>query len=222
VRKHSHLKALALALPLAVLANGCILIPEIEDRVVELAVGHATILGFTASGSSATHNDANTINLKLDVSLDQILSDNGIDASDVKDVKLASVAYRVTVPQTGRSINNGTVEFLRHATSTPPIAPGTSNPTGGYTQLVTAFNASVASTTGWIAVNLDPAGVTALNSLLADFLTEAKGGAAATNTFITYHVNGTTSPAPPPDVNFSYEIKLELTIVGAFKTTVVN
>ena len=222
MRKHSHVRTLALALPLAVLANGCILIPEIEDRIVELAVGHATILTFQASGSNATHNDTDTIDLKLDVSLDQILDDNGIDASDVKDVKLASVAYRIIVPQSGRQIQNGTVEFLRHATSTPPIAPGTTNPTSGYTQLVTAFNADVSANTGWIAVNLDPAGVTALNSLLADFLTEAKGGAAATNTFITYHTNGTTAPAPPPDVNFQYQLKLELTIVGAFKTDVVN
>ena len=40
MRKHSHWKALAIALPLTVAANGCILIPEVEDRIVELAVGH--------------------------------------------------------------------------------------------------------------------------------------------------------------------------------------
>ena len=222
MRMHPYLKTLALALPLAVVANSCILIPEIKDRIVELAVGHSTILHLVASGSNAVHNDSKTINLGSDLNLTQLLSDNGLSANKVKDVKLRGVSYRVTKAQAGRSITNGTVEFLRHSISTPSPAPGATNPTAGYTQLVTAFTASVNSTTGWITVPLASAGVTEINTELQDLLNEAKGLGAAPKPYITYHVNGTTTPAPPPDVDFTYDLKLDLTIVGTFKTKVVN
>lgn len=214
MRKHSYRKTLALALPLAIAVNGCILIPEVEDRIVELAVGHSIVVPFTSSGETNTHDEINTINVGLDVSLDQILSDNGIDASDVKDVKLAGVSYRVTQAEAGRSITGGTVEFVRHATSTPPGSPT-------YTPLVTSFTGNAGAVTGWITVPLNSAGVTGVNALLGELLTEAKGGAAATNTWITYHVNGVSNPTSTP-TNFKWEFKLDLTIVGAFKTTIVN
>ena len=47
MRMHSKFKTLALALPLAILGSGCILIPEIEERIVELAVGHSIVVPFT-------------------------------------------------------------------------------------------------------------------------------------------------------------------------------
>ena len=214
MRMHSYLKTLALALPLAVLATGCILIPEIEDRIVELAVGHSIVVPFVSSGETNTHNKTSTINVALDVSLDQILADNGIDATAVKDVKLAGVSYRVTTAEAGRSITGGTVEFVRHATSTPPGSPV-------YIPLVTSFGASAASTTGWITVPLASAGVTGVNALLTELLNEAKGLGPATNTWVTYHVSGVSLPLLTP-TNFKWEFKLDLTIVGTFKTKIVN
>jgi len=212
MRTHSKLKTLALALPLAIVGSGCILIPEIEERIVELAVGHSIVVPFTSLGETNTHDDTETINVALDVSLDEILADNDIDASDVKDVKLAGVAYRVTQGEAGRTITGGTVEFRRHPTATPA---GTNVP------LVTSFSADAGAPTGWITVPLAAAGVTEINALLGELLNEAKGNGAATNTWVTYHVNGVSNPNADP-TDFKWEVRLSLTIVGAFKTDVVN
>lgn len=212
MRMHSYLKTLALALPLAVVANSCILIPEIEERIVELAVGHSIVVPFTSLGETNTHDDLETINVALDVSLDQILDDNGIDASDVKDVKLAGVAYRVTQGEAGRTITGGTVEFRRHPTATPA---------GTFLPLVTSFSADAGAPTGWITVPLAAAGVTDLNALLADLLDEAKGNGPAANTWVTYHVNGVSNPVADP-TDFKWEVRLSLTIVGTITTDIVN
>lgn len=212
MRMHSYLKTLALALPLAVVANSCILIPEIEERVVELAVGHSVVVPFTSFGETNTHDDTETINVALDVSLDEILADNDIDASDVKDIKLAGVAYRVTQGEAGRTITGGTVEFRRHPTGTPA---------GTFLPLVTSFSADAGAPTGWITVPLAAAGVTDLNALLADLLDEAKGNGPAANTWVTYHVNGVSNPAADP-TDFKWEVRLSLTIVGTFTTDIVN
>lgn len=212
MRTLSKWKTLALALPIAVVANGCILIPEIEERIVELAVGHSIIVPFTSSGETNTHDDTETINVALDVSLDEILDDNGIDASDVKDVKISGVAYRVTQGEAGRTITGGTVEFRRHPTATPA---------GTFLPLVTSFGADASAPTGWITVPLNSTGVADLNVLLADLLDEAKGNGAATNTWITYHVNGTSNPTADP-TDFKWEFRLNLTIVGTIKADIVN
>jgi len=212
MRTLSKWKTLALALPLAVVANGCILIPEIEERIVELAVGHSIIVPFTSSGETNTHDDTETINVALDVSLDEILDDNGIDASDVKDVKIAGVAYRVTQGEAGRTITGGTVEFRRHPTATPA---------GTFLPLVTSFSADAGAPTSWITVPLSATGVADLNVLLADLLDEAKGNGPAANTWITYHVNGVSNPVADP-TDFKWEFRLNLTIVGTIKTDIVN
>lgn len=212
MRMHPKLKTLALALPFAMVGSGCILIPEIEERIVELAVGHSIVVPFTSFGETNTHDDTETINVALDVSLDEILAENGLDASNVKDVKLAGVAYRVTQGETGRTITGGTVEFRRHPTSTPANT---------FLPLVTSFSADAGVPTDWITVPLNATGVTDINVLLAALLTEAKGGAAAANTWVTYHVNGVSNPTSDP-TDFKWEIRLSLTIVGTFKTDIVN
>ncbi|MEO5619170.1 MAG: hypothetical protein ABIS67_15475 [Candidatus Eisenbacteria bacterium] len=212
MRMHPKLKSLALALALAMVGSGCILIPEIEERVVELAVGHSIVVPFTSFGEINTHDETETVNVALDVSLDQILADKGISAADVKDVKLAGVAYRVTQGEAGRTITGGTVEFRRHPTAVP---------TGTFLPLITSFNADAGAPTAWITVPLNSTGVADLNVLLADLLDEAKGNGAAANTWVTYHVNGTSNPIADP-TDFKWEFRLSLTIVGTFRTDIVN
>ncbi len=220
MRTHSKWKTLALALPLAVAANGCILIPEIEERIVELAIGHSVVVPFTASGEQNFHDKANTVDATGGVNLKDVFDDNGLDASDVKNVKLAGVAYRVTQAEAGRSITGGKVEFQR-GSNPSPTPPTGAPPTSGYTQLVTSFNASAASVTDWITVPLDAAGVTAINALLGELLTEAKGGAAVTNKYLTYHVYGASVPSNV-NTNFKWEFRISLTIVGTITTDIVN
>lgn len=222
MRMHTSLKALALALPLAFALNGCILIPQIEDRVVELAVGHAIVIPFDANGSTNFENDANTVDMDGGFDLAAVLDDAGLDASDVKDVKVASVSYRVTRAEPGRSIDNGQVEFKTFTTD-PGDVSGTlgAPPTAGYTQLVTNFSGSAASTTGWIAVPLASGGVDALNTLLAQFLADVQNGTSTHPRYLVYHVYGASNPGGTP-TDFDWEFRLQLSIVGTFKTKVVN
>ncbi len=220
MRKHSYLKTVALALPLAGAIGGCILVPEIEKRVVELAVGHSVVVPFVASGSINYHNDAKTVDVSGNVDLPSILSDNGLSADKVSVVKLAGVSYRVTKAQALRTVTGGTVEILRGSNPSPTLPTG-APPTAGYTPLVTAFNASAAATTGWITVPLDPAGVTAVNGLLSALLTEAKGGGVVADKYLTYHVYGVSAPTGIA-TDFTWEFKLDLTIVGTFETDIVN
>ena len=220
MRMQTTLKTFALALPLAFALNGCILIPQIEDRVVELAVGHSVVIPFQARGINNFEDDAKVVDLDSDFDLATVLDDAGIDASDVKDVKLATVAYRVTRPQAGRTITNGQVEFQLSATA-PGSLPTGAPPNAGFTQLVTSFTGDASTTTGWVAVPLAPAGVTALNTLLGQFLADVKNGTSTHSRFLTYHVYGASNPSGS-NTDFDWEFKLELSIVGTFKTRVVN
>jgi len=220
MRTHPYLKTLALALPLAVAANGCILVPEIEKRVVELAIGHSVVVPFVASGTTNFTDEAKTIDVTGKVDLKTIFSDNDLSADKVTAVKLAGVAYRVTRAQALRTITGGTVEILRGSNPSPPTPTG-APPTSGYTPLVTAFNASAAATTDWITVPLDGAGVTAIDLLLGALLAEAKGGAVVTNKYLSYRVYGVSAPTGV-GTDFTWEFKLSLTIVGSFETDIVN
>lgn len=220
MRIQAAVKTLALALPIAIAVNGCILIPEVEDRIVELAVGHSIVVPLNASGEINAHDDASTVDLDGQFDLADILDDNGLSADDVKDVKLAGVSYRITRAEAGRTITGGTVEF--DTSPTPPGAePTGAPPTAGFTNLITNFNADASATTDWITVTLDPAGVTAINSLLGAILTDLKNGTNTADRYVTYHVYGTSNPGADA-TDFDYEIKLNLTIVGTFETDVVN
>jgi len=207
MRKLLNWRTALLVLPLMLGAWGCILIPEIVDRIVELAVAASTRATFVSSGETNTHDDTDVVNLSTNVNLKQVLADNGVDVTDVKDVKLMGVSYRVTKPEAGRSITGGTVTIQRGA--------------GPVTSLVTAFTASAASVTGWIPVALDGAGVGVINAILTALLDEAKTGTPATDVTVTYHVQGVSVPGADP-TDFIWEFKLDLSIVGTVKVQVVN
>lgn len=212
-------QTLALALPLAVVANGCILIPEIEHRVVELAVGHAVVVPFDATGSLNVLDETKVVDVTGDVDLPRIFEDNGIDASDVKDVRLAGVAYRVVRAESGRTITGGTVEIEPRPTPAPAAKIGSR--ILAFSPLVSSFDGSAENLTGWITVPLNSTGVAVVNGLLSELLTEAKGGAVAPNHFIAYHVQGTSNPTGV-ESDFTWEFRIQLTIVGTVRVDVPN
>jgi flagellin-like hook-associated protein FlgL len=207
VRKTTILRTLVLALPLVLMNAGCILIPEIKERVVELAVGASTTVESHATGTTNVYDDTRTVDVKADVNLKDVLDENGVDVTDVKSIKLAGVSYRVTTAQAGRTISGGTVTIGRGSSAVVPTHT-----------LVTSFNASAASTTGWITVPLSADGVTQVNTLLDDLLKDVKG-TPASNTVVTYRIQGTSNPGNV-DTDFVWEFKLELSIIGSVKVKV--
>src|SRR5262245_46495616 len=79
------------------LGSGCPLsIPDLKDKVIQLAVGGSTTAQFHADGTLNVDGDQDVVDVVGQLNLSQILSDAGVEPNDVLDVKLAGVSYRVT------------------------------------------------------------------------------------------------------------------------------
>ena len=211
MRLHRLFPIAVIALAGLSLGSGCPTVPKIEDRVVELALGASTTLELPAAGIINVYNQTSPPeNLATDINLNQILSDGGINVSDVKAIKLAGISYRVTVPDpsTGRSIDNATVSAQR--AGDPSATP-----------LITGFSQSVSAASTWQTAPLSAAGVTLVNQLLDDILVSAKNGTPLANPTLTYHVLGTSNPQGQT-TNFTWQIRLDLSILGTVKVKVLN
>jgi hypothetical protein len=203
MRARKVLSLAVLALTAQVMASGCLLFPELKDKVVELATSGTVTADFHAQGVINSYTEIKTIDIRDSIDIAQVLDDAGIDVADVKSVTLGGVAYRITGadPTTGRQITNGSITVQRQ---------------GGLAEdLVANFTANADAVTGWITPTLDPAGVTELNNLLADILTELQGGAAA-NEVITYTVSGNSVPVDVSS-DFTYQLRLTISVVGEVK-----
>jgi len=209
MRRFRFWPRLALLLALGVMNGGCLLIPEIKDRIVELAVGGTTVVEFVSLGTVNNHDETNSVNILDGFNLGQILADAGIDYSRVTDIALSGVEYRVTVadPQPGRQIVNGNVT----------IARGLS----GELDLISGFDAAADAVTGWQVAPLDPGGaaVTEINAMLNDIRTALPGNPPAGQTTLTYHVTGQSVPNLVP-TNFTWELKIKITITGTVTVSV--
>src|SRR5688572_10085795 len=95
-----------------------------EEKVIFIAVGLDSTVGFIASGELNVHDDTKTIDLREELDLDNNFDENDIDPEDIQNVKVSRVYYRVTVPEAGRSIENGNVEILRQGGSFVPLVTG--------------------------------------------------------------------------------------------------
>jgi hypothetical protein len=85
MRRFRFWPQLALVVAIAAMNAGCVLIPEIKDRVVELAVAGTTSKVFTVQRNGTTLDETyDTIDLSTDLDLGKVLSDAGIDVSQVK------------------------------------------------------------------------------------------------------------------------------------------
>jgi hypothetical protein len=209
MRNRSTLAALGLTM---LLGQGCLLLPEIEKRVVELAVGGSTTQEFVAAGELNVHDRRDTVDVSTAIDLPALLDNAGIDLSDVEDIKFAGAAYRVTQPDptANREIQNGTVTIQRGLAGTE-------------TPLIDNFDVLVndPANATFQAATLNTAGVALINQLLTDLLTALKAGLPPSNTIIVTHVNGTSVPGSVP-TDFKYEIRLDVSIVGTVHVDVPN
>ena len=201
--------ALVPAFALAVMNGGCVLIPEFKDRIVELAVGGTTVVEFVSSGTLNTYDESNTVNVLEGFNLGQILADAGIDPSNLIDIALSGVDYRVTVPdpEASRQIVNGNITFARDG--------------GGPLTLVSGFNAAAGAATDWLPVPLDPGGaaVADINGMLNEIQTALPGDPPVNRTTITYRLTGDSVPGNV-GTNFTWEMKIKVTITGTVQVSV--
>ncbi|MGH7731217.1 MAG: hypothetical protein ACRENJ_08215 [Candidatus Eiseniibacteriota bacterium] len=199
----------ALVVAIGLVNGGCILIPEIEHRIVELAVGGTTVVEFVSNGTINNHDETSTVNILDGFDLAQILADAGVDVSNVTNIALAGIEYRVTVPdpEASRQIVDGTVTIRRGLGLELPLISG--------------FNAGAGAVTGWQVAPLDPSGaaVALINSILNDIRGELPLSPPPDVTTITYHVTGQSVPANIA-TNFTWELKIKITITGTVQVSV--
>lgn len=209
MRRFGTWPRMALVVALAVMNGGCVLIPEIKDRIVELAVGGSTVVEFVSNGTINNHDETNTVDVLSGFNLGQILFDAGIDVSKVTNIALSGVEYRVKVadPQAGRQIVNGNVTISRNG--------------GSALTLISGFNAAAGAVTGWQVAPLDPGGtaVTEINAMLNEILNALPGNPPTSATTLTYHVTGQSLPANI-GTNFTWEMKVKITITGTVQVSV--
>jgi hypothetical protein len=200
----------AVALLALSVQGGCVLVPEIVDRLVELAVTGTVTKELTSAGSVNTHDDRDTVDVRGDLKLAAVLEDAGIDVSDVKSVTVQGATYLTTKPDPEplRAIQNGTVTIERIAG-------------GGEQTLISNFNAVVNGVTTETTAPLQAPGVGVVNTLLQQLLDEVKNGTpgSAGDTRIVYHVTGTSVPGNVA-TNFKWRLKLLVNVVGTIDVSI--
>jgi hypothetical protein len=75
--------------------------------------------------------------------------------------------------------------------------------------------------TDWVPAPLDPSGtgVAEINAMLNEILTALPGSPPTTATTVTYHLTGQSLPALSA-TNFTWEMKIKITIIGTVKVKV--
>ncbi len=206
MRRFRFWPPMALVLALAVMNGGCLLIPQIKDRLVELAVSGTTSSVFTVSGSDTQADVTDVVDVGAQLNLPQILDDAGIDVSQVTHIALSGVAYRIVRADAdaSREITSGTITIQRAS--------------GAVENLVIGFSAAPGAVSGFQNVTLDAAGVAVINTLLADILAALPNAPA--NPSVTFHLTGTMTSTSGNPADFDVEIKITIGITGTITVSV--
>ncbi|HEY3215157.1 MAG TPA: hypothetical protein VGK93_01555 [Candidatus Eisenbacteria bacterium] len=189
---------------------GCLLIPEIQDRVVQLATNGSASVVFEANGpETASLDEVSVVSIGDGTELDlrRILEDAGVDVSEVVDAKVEKVEYAITRadPMASRTVEDKvTVQWQ-----------------GTEKDLITGFSANVGVPTGYRVATLQTAGVGEINRALKSVLDQLKAGLTPTES-VTFRVTGTTTPNSDSSraIDFEYSVKLTVSIVGSVSMSV--
>lgn len=192
---------------LLLMGSGCPFIPDVKEKVIQLAVGSSTTVEFKARGSINEYNQEEMFDFGEDIDLPALLDDAGIDVNDVIDIALAGVSYRISLAQEGRSIENGSVTVRREGGSDTPF--------------VTDFSESASAVTDFMTADLDSAGVAVVNDMLDDLLAEAQGNPSSGSLVGYATVSGLSVP-PTEETFFNWELKIDITVVGNIRLDVVD
>jgi hypothetical protein len=221
MRKNWLLSLLALSLTALTVQGGCVIIPEVNTKIVELVASGTACDTLTSLGTINNHDETDVIDLKNGIDIQQALEDAGIDVSEVTEIAVWGVTYKTTQPDptAGRQIVNGNVTVERG--SYIPISQTFMPDGGGAVDLITNFNIDVNSVTTDQTAPIAAAGITLLNQILNDCLEEAKGNGPASNTAIRYHVTGQSLPMNVA-TDFKWRICVKLNMKGKVEVDVVE
>ena len=186
--------------------SGCPLIPSIEEKTVELAVGSSLTLEFHAEGTENVLGGTDSFALDDEIDLAQVVEDAGVDIGDVIDIAFVGLAYRVTNPDPNPNRRIEQVDVSISRTNGPQnleIVSGFEDGAG------TAYDFRTLDLTG-----ADANGAVAMiNAMLDDLLVEAQGGTPQAPLAGSATWSGVSSPTGE-NTNFDWEIRLDISIVG--------
>jgi len=203
-----QLGAFALA-SVGLMGSECPGIPELQDRVVDLIIGKSLTLEFHAEGSTQVEDSATLV--LDDFDLAQAIDDAGLDLSDVSDIFLTGVSYRIKNPDATpeRAIQDGFVEIRIGGI-------------GAFSPLVENFDETVNDVVAFKTATLNPAGVTLINDTLDDYLAQLQQNPDdPIGLVFEYHWTGMTTPAAPP-ASFDWELKVDIEVVGEIEVEVIG
>ncbi|MCA9757319.1 MAG: hypothetical protein KDA27_16055 [Candidatus Eisenbacteria bacterium] len=185
--------------------SGCPLIPSIEEKTVELAVGSSLTLEFHAEGTENVLGGTDSFELDDEIDLAQVVEDAGVDISDVHDIAFVGLAYRVTNPDPNpnRRIEQVDISIARNG--------------GANLEIVSGFEDGAGSAYDFRTLDLSgadaDAAVDMINGMLDDLLLEAQGGTPQAPLAGSSTWSGVSSPTGE-NTNFDWEIRLDISIVG--------
>lgn len=220
MRRNWLLSLLALSLTALTVQGGCVILPEVKTKIVELVASGVACDTLTSLGEINNHDDFDVVDFKYGIDIQQALEDAGIDVSEVTEVAVWGVTYKTTQPDPNgaREIVNGTVTVQRGSYN--PISD-TFTPSGAEVELISNFNVVVNSVTSDQTAPVSADGITLINQILNDCLNEAKGLGPAPNTAIQYHVTGQSLPMDVP-TDFKWRICVKVNMKGNVEVDVVE
>ena len=211
-------QALALVLVMLTVEGGCVILPEVKSKIVELVASGTACDTLEAIGIINDHDDRSSFDIKDGIDIQQLAEDAGIDLDLVDSVFVSGVTYKTTMPDPdpGREIVNGNVTVQRGN-----IVGGNFTGVGSAVNIITGFNVLVNSVTTDTTAPVTPAGIQLIQQLLNECLQEAKGGPPALNTAIEYHVTGQSLPQNIA-TNFKWQICVSLNMKAPTEVDVIE
>jgi hypothetical protein len=211
---------LALGLIALSIQGGCVLIPEVVSKVVELVATGTACDTLVAKGRLGVHDDKDFFDFKAGLDLQKVISDAGFDADDIDTILVSGVTYMTTKLDSdpNREIQNGEVTVTRGSgTDSASFVPSGAE----VTVIPAPFNVVVNSVTTDQTAPVSAAGINLLNTILAEMLAEAKGGPPVTNTVLRYWVKGISSPTGVRN-DFEWRICVTVSIKAPTEVDVIE
>lgn len=213
-------QVLALALVVLTAEGGCIILPEVKSKIVELVASATACDTLDASGLiNNLYDEKGSFDIKAGVDFQEIADAAGVSLDDIDTVYVSGVTYMVTEPdpEPTREISNGNVTVQRGN-----LVGTTFTGVGPVQTIITNFSVVVNTVTTDTTAPVDAAGIQLIEQLVNECLKEAKGtGPPVTNTAIEYTLSGQSLPQDD-NTSFMWRICVSLNMPAPTEVDVIE
>jgi len=173
-----------------------------EKRRVEVPVGNSAVTPIEVNSSNSNYSDDGMYDAYDDV--DKIKEDNGF--LEILSVHLEGITYKIV--ENNSAPNTMTSGYIQVSSS----------PDGPFHNLVQITNLDIGAIMNIEQTpDLIAEGVAEIDAALSPLIS---GISKFESKEIYFRIQGTASPAPPPNVNFKIEVKVYLAVIGVVEVDV--